>query len=113
MARIRVTAGPVAVDVELNGSKTAGLILAALPFEARARTWGEEVYFDTPVAAGEENPRAEVPFGAAAYWPPGRALCLFFGQAPASPVNVVGAVAGDPGALRAVRDGDPVRVERA
>ena len=113
MARIRVTAGPVAVTVELNGSKTAGLILAALPFEAEARTWGDEVYFDTPVAAGEEDPQAEVPFGAVAYWPPGKALCLFFGQTPASPVNVVGAVAGDAGALRGVRGGDPVRVEKA
>jgi len=113
MARIRVKAGPVEVLVELNASKTAETILAALPIESRARTWGDEVYFETPVAAGAEAPQAEVPFGTAAYWPPGRALCLFFGQTPASPVNVVGSVVGDAGVLRRVRGGDPVRVEKA
>ena len=113
MARIRVKAGAVAVTVELNGSKTAGLVLGALPFDSRAQRWGDEVYFDAPVTAGEEDPQAAVPFGAVAYWPPGKALCLFFGQTPYSPVNVVGAVEGDAGALKAVRAGDPVRVEKA
>jgi len=113
MARIRVKAGSVTVTVALNDSRTAGLILGALPFDARASIWGDEVYFDTPVAAGEENPQAAVPFGAAAYWPPGKALCLFFGQTPYSPVNVVGAVEGDVGVLKGVRSGDAVRVEKA
>jgi len=113
MARIRVKAGSVTVTVALNGSATAGLILAALPFEAGAQTWGDEVYFDTPVEAGEEDPQAAVPFGAVAYWPPGKALCLFFGQTPYSPVNIVGSVEGDAAVLRGVRSGDPVRVEKA
>ncbi len=113
MARIRVKAGSVTVTVALNDSRTAALILEALPFESKAQTWGDEVYFDTPVAAGEEDPQAAVPFGAAAYWPPGKALCLFFGQTPCSPVNVVGAVEGDAAALKGVQGDDPVRVEKA
>jgi hypothetical protein len=113
MAKIRVRAGPVSVTVALNGSKSAQLIEAALPFEAKANLWGDEVYFDTPVEAGPEDPKAEVPSGTVAYWPPGKALCLFFGQKPYSPVNVVGTVEGDPRALSKVKDGDLVRVEKA
>ncbi len=47
-----------------------------------------------------------------AYWPPGKALCLFFGQQPYSPVNIVGQLDGDPDVLGEVQDGEPVRVER-
>ena len=51
--------------------------------------------------------------GAVAYWPPGKAICFFFGQQPYSPVNLVGEVEGDPGVLSEVADGDAVRVEIA
>jgi hypothetical protein len=62
-----------------------------------------------------------VDMGAVAYWPPGQALCLFFGPTPASrgdeirptsPVNVVGSLEGDPSVLGQVRSGSPVLVER-
>ena len=43
------------------------------------------------VGAGLREGRSAV-----AYWPPGKALCLFFGQRPYSPVNVVGEIEGDP-----------------
>jgi len=39
-------------------------------------------------------------------------VCLFFGQQPVSPVNLVGTLEGDPMALEAVRDGHTVRLER-
>jgi hypothetical protein len=112
MTRIRITVGALSVTGTLDGSATAGLLAKALPIEARASRWGEEVYFDTPVAAPPERPQAVVPPGGIAYWPPGRALCLFFGQTPYSPVNVVGTYDGDPKALAAAKDGDAVRVER-
>jgi len=111
MTRIRITMESVAVEAELNDSRTAELIRDALPFASVAQRWGDEVYFSIPVEAGDENPRAEVPSGTVAYWPPGRALCLFFGQKPYSPVNVVGRLSGDARMLSIVRDGEPVRVE--
>ena len=111
MARIRISIGELAVAAALNESRTARLIERALPFESTAQRWGDEVYFETPISAGEENGVAEVPFGAVAYWPPGKALCLFFGQKPYSPVTVVGFIEGDASVLAAVREGDPVRVE--
>ena len=94
MTRIRITLGEVAIAATLNDSRTARLLRRALPFESVARRWGDEVYFETPVSAGEENAQADVPSGTVAYWPPGKALCLFFGQKPYSPVNIVGEIEG-------------------
>ncbi len=108
---IRITLGDVVVTATLNNTKTAQLVRDALPLEASAKLWGDEVYFDTPVTAGEEDPQPGVPSGTVAYWPPGKALCLFFGQTPYSPVNVVGQIDGDPNVLAPVAEGDAVRVE--
>jgi hypothetical protein len=111
MNRIRITLGDVVVTATLNNTKTAQLVRDALPFEAEAKLWGDEVYFDTPVTASEEDAQPDVPPGTVAYWPPGKALCLFFGQTPYSPVNVVGQVDGDPNVLAQVGEADAVRVE--
>jgi uncharacterized protein len=112
MTRVRITIGTTVVTAALDASKTAALLAEALPIAARASRWGDEVYFDTPVAAAPENPQASVPSGTVAYWPPGQALCLFFGQTPYSPVNVVGTIDGDPKVLSATKDGETVTVER-
>ena len=111
MSCIRITLGDTVVTATLNNTKTAQLIRDALPFDAGAKLWGDEVYFDAPVTAGEENPEPDVPSGTVAYWPPGKALCLFFGQTPYSPVNVVGQIDGDPNVLASVAESDTVRVE--
>ena len=111
MSRIRITLGDTVVTATLDDSTTAGLIRNALPLDSRAQRWGDEVYFQIPVEAGEEDAQPNVPSGAVAYWPPGKALCLFFGQKPYSPVSVVGQIEGDPRVLAEVGDGEPVRVE--
>jgi uncharacterized protein len=113
MTRMRIMVGEAGLELTavLNDSATAALLREALPLESPAQTWGAEVYFSVPVDAAEEDPQATVSSGAVGYWPPGGALCLFFGQQPVSPVNVVGVVEGDPGVLDAVRDGHMVRLE--
>lgn len=121
--KIRITAGGVTLTAALNGSSTARRIAAALPLAGRADTWGDEIYFAIPVSCPPEKDAGDVvPLGAVAYWPPGRALCLFFGPTPASegeecraasPVNLVGAIEGDPAVLKAVPDGAEVTVEPA
>lgn len=113
MYRVRITLGDIVVTVTLDASNTARLLEGAMPFESTAQRWGDEVYFQTPVEAGDENAQAEVPSGTVAYWPPGHALCLFFGQKPYSPVNVVGQIEGDATVLAGVKDGDAVGVECA
>ncbi|MGC8874757.1 MAG: cyclophilin-like fold protein [Chloroflexia bacterium] len=123
MARILIFAGDVALEAELNESPTAQQILVALPFEGEGNRWGDEIYFEIPVVAeNEPTARVEMEIGEVAYWPAGRALCLFFGPTPVSrddrpraysPVNVVGRILGDASVLRGVPDGCRVRVERA
>ena len=110
--RILIEAAGLDLTAALNDSATSGLLWQALPLESPAQTWGAEVYFSVPVQCGEENPQATVIPGAVGYWPPGTAVCLFFGQQPVSPVNLVGALEGEPRVLEAVRDGHAVRLER-
>ncbi|MGD1991756.1 MAG: cyclophilin-like fold protein [Anaerolineae bacterium] len=122
MNRVIISAGDVSLLGELNDSPTAREIWDALPVEGTAKTWGEEIYFEVPVDVDQApDARAVVEVGELGYWPVGRALCLFFGLTPAStddrpraysPVNIVGRVLGDATRLRAVQDGDPVRVMR-
>jgi len=110
MAKIRIKAGSVCMTATLNDSQTAAGLLDILPIEARASRWGREVYFSTALQLPEEDPQAEAPSGTVAYWPPGNALCIFFGQRPYSPVNVVGRLDGDANAFSRVRDAEPVMV---
>ena len=119
--RIRITAGPVSTTATLNESKTASAIWSALPIEVSGSTWGDEIYFSIPVEEAEDDARAVVDVGDLGYWPPGKAFCIFFGPTPASrgdevrpasPVNLVGKVDGDPKAFKQVGAGTKVRLER-
>lgn len=121
MKRIQIKAGDVTVSAELNDSATSMAIWEALPMRSRVNTWGDEIYFTIPVAVDEENPKEVVELGDVAYWPPGKALCIFFGPTPvsrgseirpASAVNVVGRVFGDPAVLKRVPAGATVEIER-
>ena len=122
MARsIRITAGQVVATAELNDSKTAVAIWEALPIEAKADTWGDEIYFGIPVRAEADAAKEVVALGDLAFWPPGHAFCIFFGPTPASrgdeirpasPVNVVGRVNGDATVFKKVRAGTRVTLER-
>lgn len=99
---------------------TVEAIVRALPLEAEAQRWGDEVYFAIPVRAKPENQVETVAAGDIGYWPPGNALCIFFGPTPASrhpgeirpasAVNPVGQVLGDLQAFVRVRDGDRIVV---
>ena len=54
---IRITAGTVTAEARLNDCATARAIWAALPIEAKAQTWGDEIYFPTDVRAAEDSAR--------------------------------------------------------
>jgi hypothetical protein len=119
---VRIVAGSVSARATLGDSRTARAVWAALPIEAAAQTWGDEIYFPVPVNLPEDEAQAVVALGDLGYWPPGRAFCIFFGPTPASrgdecrpasPVNVVGRIDGDPTVFKAVRSGTRVRLERA
>lgn len=108
--RIRIEAGAVAMEGALNTTRCAKAVGDALPIEGKALLWGDEIYFAIPVVMGLENAQSDVPSGTLGYWPPGKALCIFFGQRPYSAVNVIGKLAGDPADFKAVKEGEKVRV---
>jgi len=111
MPKIKITAGDVQMTATLNDSETAKDIYAALPIEGEANRWGDEIYFAISVKAREENAQDQVPSGTIAYWPPGNAFCIFFGQRPSSPVNPLGTLDGDPEEFKKIESGEPVRLE--
>ena len=121
--RITVRAGEVTIDGQLNDSPTADLLWEALTVKAVANTWGDEIYFSIPVTVEEDDSAQEtVDLGAIAYWPPGNALCLFFGPTPmsrgneirpASAVNILGMLEGDPTVLKSIQPGTIIEVIQA
>ncbi len=121
--QIQISASDVTVTATLNDSDTADGLWNALPITGRAQTWGDEIYFSIPVSVEEEADSQEtVEMGAVAYWPPGSALCLFWGPTPmsapgeirpASAVNVMGLIDGDPSVLGQVPDGTEIVVEQS
>lgn len=119
---IVIIAGEQEFSAHLNESETAVAILDALPITGQVQTWGDEIYFAIPVSSEPSDDAQEtVPKGAIAYWPPGKALCLFWGPTPmsrgdeirpASAVNLVGYIEGDPTALMQISDGSKIVVTR-
>jgi len=121
MARIRITVGNVSIEAETLDTPTAAAVLAALPIAAQALTWGEEVYFETPVSvAREADARAVVEPGEIAFWVEGDAIAIGYGRTPisqgdeirlAAPTNIWARALDDVRALKDAGAGDAVRVE--
>ena len=122
MTPIKIIVGNTEVSAELNESKTADLIINALPIESRVNTWGEEIYFTIPVKMGEESATMELKVGNLGYWPVGSAFCIFFGKTPASsdnkpvpasPVNIIGKMTCNLEPLFLINTGEKIRIELA
>jgi hypothetical protein len=121
--RLRVSAGSARIDIVLADTPTAKALAAAAPFKAQAQTWGEEVYFSTPVSAKlEPDARQVVEVGTACFWTEGDAIALPFGRTPistdarpklAARCNVIGRIEGDARVLAQVRPGEAITVEKA
>ena len=98
------------IRLELDSSfspKTFKAILDQLTVKVKINRWKDELYTDpTEIdVKEEENAKTEVNELDVAYWPKGKALCLFFGPTPISkdgkilaysPVNVVGNILDPP-----------------
>ena len=120
--RVRITAGKLALEAELRDTPTTRALGQALPFEASAQTWGEEVYFTTPVSAKlEPDAKQVVDPGTVCFWTEGDALALPYGRTPistderprlAARCNVLGTLTGDARRLAAIKAGQKIRVEK-
>ena len=120
--KIQIRAGNVAATAMLNDTDTAEAIWDALPIEAGANTWGDEIYFSIPVRLETERGQEVVELGDLGYWEPGSAFCIFFGLTPvsrgseirpASEVTVFGKVEGDPKVFKQVSSGTRIVIEQA
>ena len=119
--RIRIRWDGGLVTVTLRDTPTARKLWQHLPMESRAQTWGEEVYFRTPVeAALESDARQKVAPGDVCFWCEGGALALPYGRTPmsidcdpmlVSACNQLGKIEQDAKALASIRDGMRIHVE--
>ena len=121
-AQIKITVKNVELKAELFDSGCAKAIAGALPIETGFNIWGDEFYFEIPVKKPlDETATTDVKIGDIGYWPPGNALCIFFGPTPisngtepvpASEVNIVGRINGDASLLKNVKDFKTISIER-
>lgn len=120
---IKVTVGEISLRGELFDSSCARKILAKLPIETVPNEWGDEFYFEIPVRAPlDESATIKVKIGDIGYWPPGKAMAIFFGPTPissgadpvpASAVNLVGKILDDATLLRQTKKISSIRVDLA
>jgi len=117
-ARIRIAWPKGEASAILEDTPNARALVSALPVNAKAQTWGEEVYFELPVRAKlEAGAQQVVPAGSVCFWVEGSSLALPWGRTPVSQgdesrlvtrCNVLGAIDGDPRRLASVRSGDAI-----
>ena len=121
--QIRITSGEVELRAQLNETPSAEALVKKLPLELRMSRWGDEYYGDCGVSV-QEAPQARelMEVGELAIWPPGSALCIFFGPTPASAedepraaskVNPIGRISSGAEALKKLGPSIQVRVELA
>ena len=121
MVKVRITWKGGEVTANLRDTPTVKQLLAVLPCEASANTWGDEVYFEMPLKALlESDSQQVVDPGTVCFWVQGSSLALPFGPTPVSKgdecrlvtrCNVLGRIEGDPRRLKKVKQGATIRVE--
>ena len=83
--QITITIEDASFTAELNDCAAARSLAESLPREVRMSRWGDEYYGSVGLALGNDaDARDVLDVGEIAYWPPGDALCVFFGPTPAS-----------------------------
>jgi len=113
--------GSVSITAELFETPTADALYNSAPFSSSAQTWGDEVYFSTPVhVALEADAKAVVEAGELAFWVEGDSIAIGFGPTPisqgdeirlAAPTNIWGRAIEDVHDLRSVANGASITVE--
>ncbi len=82
---IAIEVGGTTLHARLSDSPAARRIADALPVTVTMSRWGEEYYGSAGLVIPEDSSARELmEVGEIAWWPPGKALCIFFGPTPAS-----------------------------
>ena len=119
---VTITVQDLVLQAELLDTPCARAVAGILPISARPNEWGDEFYFEIPLACdADATATSAVNVGDIGYWPPGRALAIFFGPTPmstgaepvpASEVNIVGKITGNATVLRRSKGAGTIRIER-
>ncbi len=122
MAKILIQWKSGQLTAEIGSSPSAKKLLAELPIQCPANTWGSEVYFEVPFASQlESGAKDVVEPGTVCFWTQGNSVALPFGPTPisksgecrlANPCNIIGKIEGDPALLKTVKDGDVISLKR-
>jgi len=118
---VMIKVANITLRAELFDTACAKKIVERLPIEARPEEWGDEFYFTIPVTdALDETATVKVKVGDIGYWPPGKAMAIFFGKTPmstgsdpvpASAVNLVGKIVDDATVLKNAKGAVKIRIE--
>ncbi len=121
MKKLILRIGPISLVAELLDTPTAKEILKHVPFTSSVNTWGDEVYFDTPINVSKETDAKDiVEAGELAFWVEGSCIAIGFGPTPisqgneirlAAQTNIWGQSLTEVKLLSKAKDGDPVSVE--
>lgn len=113
-----LTAGRVAIRIQLLDTETATRIWQALPLHSTAETWGACVHFDTPLEAGRDrSAKIKGAAGEIYFWIEDDHIVVPFGPTPISkpgeirlpsPCNVWARALDDVTALAVVTAGEKV-----
>ncbi|MBE0428138.1 MAG: hypothetical protein IBX72_16070 [Nitrospirae bacterium] len=122
MRKITMEIGKIKIEASLFDTPTADAIYNSLPIMSKAETWGEEVYFETPIEAALENSAKDiVELGELAYFPDEKVIAIGFGRTPVSEgdeirladkCNIWGKALNDVRQLKAVKEGDNVSINK-
>ena len=119
--KIRIEIEGLEFTIEINSTQLADLVWDKLPMEGSINLWGDEIYFQTDIEFEPNDLKQVVGIGDVAFWPPGKALCLFFGQTPmstrdeirpASGVDVFGKLLVEPKLLKVVKPGQSINLAK-
>ncbi len=118
--RVQISWPRGSLTVRVDDEAFASALRPALPLEAVARTWGEEVYFRVPVLmALRPDACAVVDPGTVCFWVSGQSVAIPYGATPISQagecrlveaVNIIGRIEENMEGLRDIRDGDALRL---
>jgi hypothetical protein len=93
--------------------RTVDALVRKLPIEGRAALYSNEVYFEVPLSMGEEKAKNVAEKGVIAFWPMGRAFCIFYDNTrPYSSVNPIGQITDNLSVFSQVKSGAKITVSR-
>jgi len=85
MATIVLDFGKVTLEADLYEGPGPEAFLASLPADIGLSRWGDEFYGGCSAKVKEDKTSRDLyEVGEVAFWPPGKAFCVFFGPTPAS-----------------------------